>query len=172
MFFAHASKTTTFHKKFMKNVADSHIHKLRERLESCSFAKQNTYCINQFIYYKKWVNRPLILILSESSQFFCANRPVRFFARIVPVESSQGGTGFCAKRPVTSFCPRFLAKILCGSSWRLSSQLIPKSTRTQVNSYPFWSTSTYFLVNLYGPSQLVPILVNSYPVWFTRTHFG
>ena len=79
----------------------SHIHKLRERLESCSFAKQNTYCINQFIYYKKWVNRPLNLILSESSQFFCANRPVRFFARIVPVESSQGGTGFCAKRPVT-----------------------------------------------------------------------
>ena len=80
----------------------SHIHKLRERLESCSCVKQNTYCINQFIYYKKWVNRPLNLILSESSQFFCANRPVRFFARIVPVESSQGGTGFCAKRPVTS----------------------------------------------------------------------
>ena len=79
----------------------SHIHKLKERLESCSFAKQNTYCINQFIYYKKWVNLPLNLILSESSQFFCANRPVRFFARIVPVESSQGGTGFCAKRPVT-----------------------------------------------------------------------
>ena len=47
------------------------------------------------------MNRPLNLILSESSQFFCANRPVRFFARIVPVESSQGGTGFCAKRPVT-----------------------------------------------------------------------
>ena len=50
---------------------------------------------------QKWVNRPLNLILSESSQFFCANRPVRIFARIVPVESSQGGTGFCAKRPVT-----------------------------------------------------------------------
>ena len=47
------------------------------------------------------MNRPLNLILSESSQFFCANRPVRFFARIIPVESSQGGTGFCAKRPVT-----------------------------------------------------------------------
>ena len=69
-----------------------------ERLKSCSFAKQNTY----YIYIlQKWVNRPLNLILSESSQFFCANRPVRFFARIVPVESSQGGTGLCAKRPVT-----------------------------------------------------------------------
>ena len=87
----------------------SHIHKLRERSESCSFAKQNTYCINQFIYYKKWVNRPLNLILSESSQFFCANRPVRFFARIVPVESSQGGTGFCAKRPVTNYSLAFVA---------------------------------------------------------------
>ena len=56
-----------------------------------------------FIYLlQKWVNRLLNLILSESSQFFCANRPVRFFARIVPVESSQGGTGFCANRPVTT----------------------------------------------------------------------
>ena len=65
----------------------------------CSFAKQNTYYKYILV---KWVNRPLNLILSESSLFFCANRPVRFFARIVPVESSQGGTGFCAKRPVTN----------------------------------------------------------------------
>ena len=69
-----------------------------ERLKSCSFAKQNTHY--KYIL-QKWVNRPLNLTLSELSQFFCANRPVRFFARIVPVESSQGGTGFCAKRPVT-----------------------------------------------------------------------
>ena len=55
---------------------------------------------------------------------------------------------------------------------RLSSQLVPESTRTQVNSYPFWSTRTYFLVNSYGQSQLVPILVNSYPFWSTRTQFG
>ena len=33
--------------------------------------------------------------------FFARTVPFDFFARIVPVESSQGGTGFCAKRPVT-----------------------------------------------------------------------
>ena len=43
---------------------------------------------------------------------FCANRPVRFFARIVPVESSQGGTGFCAKRPVTVSKYKILGKYL------------------------------------------------------------
>ena len=63
---------------------------------------------------------------------------------------------------------------MCGGSVyeMLSGQLVPESTRTQVNSYPFWSTRTYFLVNSYGPSQLIPILVNSYPFWSTRTHFG
>ena len=100
MFFAHASKTTTFHNKFMKNVA---VLKSLPTFTSLAHLQSKTLIvsINLFIT-KKWVNRPLNLILSESSQFFCANRPVRFFARIVPVESSQGGTGFCAKRPVTS----------------------------------------------------------------------
>ena len=46
---------------------------------------------------------------------------------------------------------------------RVTGQLVPKSTRTRVNSYPSWSTRTHFLVNSYLPSQLVPVLVNSYP---------
>ena len=41
----------------------------------------------------------------------------------------------------------------------LSSQLVPKSTRTLVNSYLFWSTRTRSLVNSYLPES-------------TRTYFG
>ena len=43
----------------------------------------------------------------------------------------------------------------------VSGQLVPKSIRTRVNSYPFWSTRTQ--VNSY-PSQLVPFLKHGYYV--------
>ena len=47
----------------------------------------------------------------------------------------------------------------------LSSQLVPKLTRTLVSSY-------LLLVNSYLIfGQLVPVLVNSYLFWLTRTYF-
>ena len=50
--------------------------------------------------------------------------------------------------------------VKCNMMQLVTGQLVPESTRTQVNSYPFWSTRTHF-------GQLVPELtrtrVNSYP---------
>ena len=56
---------------------------------------------------------------------------------------------------------------------RVPSQFVLKSTRTQVNSFSFWSIRTHRL------GQFVLIwsirthcLVNSYSFWLIRPHFG
>ena len=55
-------------------------------------------------------------------------------------------------------------------TFMVPSQFVLKSTRTQVNSFSFWSIRTH-LVNSYSLfGQFVLILVNSSSFWSTRTH--
>ena len=86
MIFGHASKTTTVQNKFISRSREmwqsveiaSHIHKLRERLESCSFAKQKHLKFSIYLYITK---------MGESTFKFDFGRIVPvFFARTFPFD--------------------------------------------------------------------------------------